>query len=176
MRWLALLRGVNVGGKRKLPMHALEGAFMLTGATVVTTYIQSGNVVFESDRPAEACAEAAEAVEERFGFRPVVIHRSEAAWRTMIAKNPFIAAGIPVETLHVACLEKAPAPAASAALDPKAFLPDEFALGGADIYLRLPNGVARSVLTNAVLDRAFGTVSTMRNWRTAIRLLELLAE
>jgi uncharacterized protein (DUF1697 family) len=93
MRWLALLRGVNVGGKRKLPMRALEGAFMLTGATVVATYIQSGNVVFESDRPAEACAEAAEAVEEKFGFRPVVIHRSAAGWRTMIAKNPFIAAG-----------------------------------------------------------------------------------
>jgi uncharacterized protein (DUF1697 family) len=99
MRWLALLRGVNVGGKRKLPMRALEGAFMLTGATVVTTYIQSGNVVFESDRPGEACAEASEAIEEKFGFRPAVIHRSAAEWRTMIAQNPFVAAGIPVETL-----------------------------------------------------------------------------
>jgi uncharacterized protein (DUF1697 family) len=176
MRHLALLRGVNVGGKRKLPMRALEGAFMLTGATEVATYIQSGNVVFESDRPAEACAEASEAIEEKFGFRPAVIHRSAAAWRAMIDENPFVAAGIPTETLHVACLEETPAPDASAALDPQAFLPDEFSLGGADVYLRLPNGVARSALTNAVLDRAFGTVSTMRNWRTAVRLLELVAE
>jgi uncharacterized protein (DUF1697 family) len=174
MRHLALLRGVNVGGAHSLSMKELEGAFTSAGAVAVSTYIQSGNVIFESDRPADTCAKAERAIEERFGFRPRAILRAADAWRAMVEANPFVAAGAAPESLHVACLAAAPPGALATLLDPQSFQPDEFVLAGPDIYLRLPNGVAKSSLNNARIDRAFGTVSTMRNWRTVLRLLERL--
>ena len=174
MRHLALLRGVNVGGARSLPMRELEEAFTAAGATAAATVIQSGNVVFESDRPESTCAAAAAAVEGKYGFRPPVVLRSATAWRAMVGANPFVAAGVGPEALHLACLAAEPSPSLAARLDPQSFLPDEFVLAGADVYLRLPNGVAKANLTNARLDRAFGTVSTLRNWRTVLRLLERL--
>jgi uncharacterized protein (DUF1697 family) len=173
MRHLALLRGVNVGGARSLPMRELEEAFMAAGATAAATVIQSGNVVFASDRPEATCAAAAAAVDAKLGFRPQIVLRSATAWRAMVDANPFVAAGVGPEGLHLACLAAEPSSSA-ARLDPQAFLPDEFVLAGADVYLRLPNGVAKANLTNARLDRVFGTVSTMRNWRTVLRLLERL--
>ncbi len=171
-RHLALLRGVNVGGARTLPMRTLEDAFRAAGATETATVLQSGNVVFASDHPEAIAAGAAAAVESQFGFRPPIVLRNAAAWRTMVLANPFVAAGAPPDTLHVACLAAEPSPAAR--LDPQSFLPDEFVLAGADVYLRLPNGVAKAKLTNARLDKTFRTISTMRNWRTALRLLEQL--
>ncbi len=174
MRCVALLRGVNVGGARTLPMAELEEAFKNAGATGVAAVIQSGNVVFESDRPADACAAAAATIRAKFGFLSPIVLRSAGAWRAMVEANPFVAAGAAPDALHVACLAAAPSEAAPARLDPQGFLPDEFAVAGADVYLKLPNGVARSNLTNARLDKAFGTVATMRNWRTVLRLLERL--
>jgi uncharacterized protein (DUF1697 family) len=171
---LALLRGVNVGGSHRLPMRELESAFTLAGGSAVKTYVQSGNVIFESNRPVDTCVDAAKAIEAQFGFRPAIIRRTAHAWRTMVEANPFLAASVAVETLHVACLKSAPPAAARELLDPTAFLPDEHVVADAHVYLRLPNGVARSALTTARLDNALGTVSTIRNWRTAIHLLELL--
>jgi len=175
MPHLALLRGVNVGGSHRLPMRELESAFISAGASAVATYIQSGNVIFDSNRPADTCVDAAKEIEARFGFRPAIIWRTAHAWRAMVEANSFLAAGAAVESLHVACLESAAPAAATELLDPRAFLPDELIVADAHAYLRLPNGVARSALTNARLDKALGTVSTIRSWRTAIRLLELLA-
>jgi uncharacterized protein (DUF1697 family) len=154
-------------------MRELEEAFKAAGATAAATVIQSGNVVFASARPEATCAAAAAAVQAKFGFRPTVILRSAKAWRAMVEANPFVAADVATEALHIACLAE-PSRSVPARLDPQAFPPDEFALAGADVYLKLPNGVAKANLTNARLDKAFGTVSTMRNWRTALRLLERL--
>lgn len=172
MRWLALLRGVNVGGARSLPMAELEWMFRAAGARAVETVIQSGNVIFDADDAEETGAAAARAIEAKFGFRPAMIMRSARRWRTMVDANPFVAAGHSEDHLHVACLAVAPDPEAPAPLDPKAIVPEEFAIAGADVYLRLPNGVARANLTNARLDKAFRTVSTLRNWRTVLKLLE----
>ncbi len=174
MRWLALLRGVNVGGARSLPMAELERAFRTAGARSAATVIQSGNVVFEADDPEAAATSAAKAIEAEFGFRPAMILRSAERWRGMICANPFVAAGRSVDCLHVACLAVAPGAEASAALDRRAFDPDEFVMAGPDLYLRLPNGVAKANLNNARLDKAFRTVSTLRNWRTVRKLLERL--
>jgi uncharacterized protein (DUF1697 family) len=174
MRWLALLRGVNVGGARSLPMAELERLFRAAGAGAVETVIQSGNVVFEADDAEEIGAAAATAIEAKFGYRPAMIMRDAQRWRAMAAANPFVAAGQPQDCLHVACLAAAPDPRAPASLDLQATAPDEFVIAGADVYLRLPNGVAKANLTNARLDKAFRTISTMRNWRTVRKLLERL--
>jgi uncharacterized protein (DUF1697 family) len=174
MRHLALLREVNVGGARTLPMRELEDAFKTAGATAAAAVIQSGNVVFASARPEATCAAAGTTLQAKFGFRPTVVLRSAKAWRAMVEANPFVAAGVATEALHVACLAAEPSVSLAARLDPQAFLPDQFALAGGDVYLKLPNGVAKANLTNARLDKAFGTVLTMRNWRTALRLLARL--
>ena len=174
MRCVALLRGVNVGGARTLPMRALEEAFRAAGATGVATLIQSGNVVFEFGPSGRGRAAAGAAIEAKVGFRPPIVWRSADAWRAMVEANPFVAAGAAAETLHIACLAGPPDQSAAALLDPQDFLPDEFVAAGADVYLKLPNGVAKSKLAKAGLDKAFGTVATMRNWRTVLRLLERL--
>ena len=172
MRTLALVRGINVGGARTLPMAELESAFRTAGARAVSTVIQSGNVVFEADG-ADATAEAAAtAIAARFGFRPAMILRSAEAWRAMVDATPIAAAGRPEAHRHIASLAAAPAPGALP--DAQAVAPDAFVAAGADVYLLLPNGVSGAKLTNARLDKAFGAVSTLRNWRTALRLLERL--
>jgi len=174
LRWLALLRGVNVGGARPLKMAELESAFRAAGARRAETVIQSGNVVFEADEIDKVAAAAAAAIKERLGFRPAVVLRSAQAWRAMVDANPFVASGSPETILHVACLGSAPKAGTAPPIEAEAVAPDEFVVAGDDVYLRLPNGVARANLTNARLDRAFRTVSRLRNWRTALRLLERL--
>lgn len=174
MRTLALLRGVNVGGARTLPMAALGRAFRAAGARSVETVIHSGNVVSAADDPHATALAAARALEAENGFRPAIILRSAAEWRRMVEANPFLAAGRSADSLHVGCLASEPDAERVAALAPLAFAPDEWRIAGADVYVSLPNGVARAKLTNARLDKALGTISTLRNWRTAIKLLERL--
>ena len=172
MRTLALVRGINVGGARSLPMADLEGAFRAAGAREVSTVIQSGNVVFAADDADATVAAATAAIAARFGFRPAMILRSARAWRALVEANPFVAAGRPEAHLHLACLAAEPAPRARP--DAQAVAPDAFVAAGADVYLLLPNGVSGAKLTNARLDKAFGAVSTLRNWRTVLRCLERL--
>lgn len=152
----------------------LEAAFRAAGGENVASYIQSGNVIFELERAEAVTSVAGASIEQRLGFRPAIILRRADEWRAMVAGNPFVAGGARAEELHVAALAARPTLAAIARLDRASLLPDEFAVSGADVYLRLPNGVSRSNLTNARLDKALGTVSTMRNWRTALALLERL--
>jgi uncharacterized protein (DUF1697 family) len=171
---IALLRGINVGGKNMLPMRHLTEIFVAAGCGDVETYIQSGNVVFKAPL---ALAKKVPAVVERavlgrFGFRVPVVMRTADELRGVARKNPFIAAGADVETLAVAFLADAPPAARVAALDPNRSPRDEFAVRGRDVYLRLPDGAARSKLTNAYFDSTLGTVSTARNWRTVLALLD----
>ncbi len=172
---IALLRGINVGGKHKLPMKDLRALFEAAGAGEVQTYIQSGNVVFES-----AAAEAKRiptaveaAIEKKFGFSSPVVVRSAAALRKVFAEHPFAADATELKLLMVAFLSKRPTAAAVKRLDAPRFHPDRFEVRGAEVFLHYPSGVARSKLTNAYLDRTLGTTSTVRNWKTVTKLVEL---
>lgn len=176
MRHLALLRGINVGGRNLLPMRDLAGLFEDAGCREVRTYIQSGNVLFSAEPAlAEALpARLAAAILERHGLKVPVLLRDLEQLRRAVAGNPFLAAGEGEAHLHLMFLAEVPAPARAAALDPDFSPGDRFAVRGREIYLVLPNGTARSRLTNAWFDARLETVSTLRNWRTATRLLELL--
>ncbi|HVS10249.1 MAG TPA: DUF1697 domain-containing protein [Planctomycetota bacterium] len=173
--YVALLRGINVGGKNVLPMAALAEIFSRTGCADVRTYIQSGNIVFT------ASSEMAERIPglvptriaERFGIRPPIVLRSSAELRRAAAANPFLKAGAAPDSLHVAFLADLPHRARRSALDPRRSPGDSFALRGRELYLHLPNGTARTKLTNAYIDSTLGTTSTLRNWRTVLKLLEL---
>jgi uncharacterized protein (DUF1697 family) len=171
---VALLRGINVGGANKLAMSDLRIVFESAGCSRVETIIQSGNVVFAA--PAALLGDLASIVaaeiKRRFGVTTPVILRSDAEMRAILAGNPFLAAGVDPALLHVMCLADRPGKDQIAALDPQRSPPDEFALRGKDIYLHLPNGVARSKLTNAYFDKALRTIGTARNWRTITKLCE----
>lgn len=174
-RYVALLRGINVGGKNRLPMADLRGTFAAAGCAAVQTYIQSGNAVFEATQDlADAVPEIVTlAIRERFGYETSVIVRSGEELRRIAASNPFDTSGDP-RFLLVAFLRDTPTADSVSLLDPYRSPPDEFAVRGRNVYLRYPNGVARSKLTNEYLAARLQTVSTMRNWRTVLRLLEMV--
>ncbi len=173
-RYVALLRGVNVGGKNALPMKELAAMFAGAGCVDVATYIQSGNVVFgASGECAAGLAGAIEAeIAGRFGIRSPVILRTGAEIKKAYAGNPF--AGVEEEMLHVYFLRDRPEAAKVKALDYERSTPDAFAVVGREIYLHLPAGMARTKLTNGYFDKALGTVCTARNWKTMGRLVEMV--
>jgi uncharacterized protein (DUF1697 family) len=170
---VALLRGINVGGKNSLPMKVLAAMFVKSGCEDVSTYIQSGNVIFRAE---SALAEKlpgviGAAIKKRFGFEPPMVLRSRDELRKVADGNPFLE--FEAETMHVAFLADLPAKEDAKSLEPKP--PDEFALIGREIYLRCPSGFGKTKLTNVYFDARLKTVSTVRNWKTVLKLLELTA-
>lgn len=174
-RHVGLLRGINVGGKHRVPMKELRALFERNGCADVETYIQSGNVVFRA--PPAALAKLALslplAMEKTFGFPIPLVLRSADAMNRIVSANPFLAAGHPSDTLHVIFLRDLPDDLAARGLDPERSPGDEFTILGQDVFVRCPNGVAKTKLTNAWLDSKLKTISTGRNWRTVMTLLEL---
>ena len=175
---VALLRGINVGGKNRVAMKDLVGLFLAAGCEDVTTYIQSGNVIFRASPTllARLPALLTKRIESDFGMRIPVVLRTAGELRDVARLNPFLDVGGPTEALHVALLADLPSPQSVAALDPNRSPPDQFRVVGREIYLRLPNGVARTKLTNAWFDSRLATVSTLRNWRTLLELIERTAD
>ena len=177
--YLALLRGINVGGKAKLPMKELIGIFEGCGATGVKTYIQSGNVVFRaaSQQAASECvAGVTAAIARVYGYPGRIVLRTAKELRECYTKNPFLKAGAAQPSLHVYFLADQPEAAAVKALDPTRSAPDEFDVRGREIYLFLPDGMARTKLSNAYFDSKLKTVSTARNWNTVGKLVEMMEE
>lgn len=174
---IALLRGINVGGRNKLPMKALVPIFEAAGCQGVRTYIQSGNVVFSAPSPAgqRVPEKVAAAILEQFGLRVPVILRTASELGAILHTNPFLGVDPGGRSLHVAFLADQPTPENIAQLDPSRSPPDEFAVIGREIYLRFPNGTARSKFTTTYFDTRLGTTSTVRNWRTVLNLAEMSA-
>jgi len=171
---VALLRGVNVGGKNKLPMAVLADICASVGCEDVRTYIQSGNVVFRSRVGEQVIARRiAGRIAKLCRIEAPVVVRSRTELRRIARSNPFLERGLDAGTLHVAFLARAPGKKRAATLDPKRSPGDSFRLVGRALYLHLPNGVARTKLTNAYLDATLGTTSTVRNWRTVTKLVEM---
>ncbi len=174
--YVALLRGINVGGKNKLPMNDLREMFTEAGCRDARAYIQSGNVIFraEPDVAAPLPGVITAQIAERFGYRVPVLLRTAEQIGDVIRHNPFIAAGAAEETLHVLFLADRPSAASVDRLDPDRSPPDAFIVRGQEIYLRLPNGAGQTKLTNNYFDTRLATTSTGRNWRTVTTLLALM--
>jgi uncharacterized protein (DUF1697 family) len=172
--YAAMLRGINVGGRNMVPMKELVAMFTKAGCSEVRNYIQSGNVVFSADATlAVRIAKTIErAVHERFGVRSPVIVRAAGDLRRVVQRNPFLARGEPAERLHVMFLADPPSATTVASLDRDRSPPDAFEVVGREVYLCLPNGMARTKLTNAWFDSKLATVSTARNWKTVLTLAE----
>jgi uncharacterized protein (DUF1697 family) len=175
MKHVALLRGINVGGKNILPMKDLARMFGEAKCSNVLTYIQSGNVIFETAAGAPKVAELVQAkIERQFGFRvPMVLRTHEQLLKT-IRDNPFLPAVSDHRWLHVYFLADPPKASSIAGLDPARSAPDAFQVLGQEVYLHLPNGMARTKLTNAYFDSKLSTTCTARNWATVLKLSEMM--
>jgi uncharacterized protein (DUF1697 family) len=173
---VALLRGINVGGKNILPMKDLAAMFVAAGCTGVRTYIQSGNVVFSAPPvlARKVPEQVTKAIEKRFGYRVPVIVRTSDELARAIRENPFLKPGEDEKPLNIYFLADLPGAAAVAGLDPNRSAPDAFHVRGREVYLHLPNGMARTKLTNAYFDSKLKTISTARNWATVQKLLAMM--
>jgi uncharacterized protein (DUF1697 family) len=176
--FVALLRGINVGGKNSLPMKDLVRLFEALGCKAVRTYIQSGNVVFEaSEALGRRLPDAlSRAILKEAELKVPVVTRTALELKKSLRDNPYLGTTADPTRLHVAFLADKPSTAQIASLDPKRSPPDEFIVRGRDVYLHLPNGVGKSKFTNAYLDSKLGTVSTLRNLATIRKLVAMCDE
>jgi uncharacterized protein (DUF1697 family) len=170
--YVAMLRGINVSGRKKIKMSDLHALFEGLGHTAVTTYIQSGNVVFTSPgKAASLASEIEQHIVDELGFEVPVVLRTKAELAKVIAGNPFAKADL--AKVHVTFLERKPEPALVRALDGHSSPPDEFRILGREVYMHCPTGMGKTKLTNAVWERRLQTKATARNWNTVTKLLDL---
>jgi uncharacterized protein (DUF1697 family) len=173
--FIALLRGINVGGHMQVPMAELRALCTALGLSDVSTYIQSGNLIFSSpDTPARLEPRLEAAVAERFGFPVDIVVRAARDWPAIIKGNPFIAASEKEPQLVYMLLAKRTLHAgAAAALRERARDGEVIASVGEALWIHYPNGSARSKLSPSLIDRLVGSPATARNYRTTLKLGEL---
>ena len=173
---VALLRGINLGGRNKVAMADLRALVSELGHADVSTYIQSGNVVFKAGKtaPSTLSAKIEKRILNDFGFSASVVSRTADEMALTIENNPFLKQrGIDAERLHVMFLSEAPAPSALKKLAEVTAPPDQFRSADREIYFYLPNGVSQSVLFKSPVDRILAVVTTTRNWRTVSTLHQM---
>ncbi len=158
-------------------MQDLAQIFSDAGCSNVRTYIQSGNVIFDTPGSAPKIVELVKTkIEKKFGYRvPMIVRTREQLLKT-IRGNPFLKAGAHEKTLYVYFLADPADARFIATLDPARSAPDAFHVLGQEIYLHLPNGMGKSKLTNAYFDSKLSTTCTARNWATVLKLAAMMAE
>jgi uncharacterized protein (DUF1697 family) len=175
MVFLSLLRGVNVGGK-KVPMADLRNLYEELGFKNVTTYIQSGNVIFESKTAAGATSKKIEKkIFETFGFSISVIIRTKEELVSIISKNPFLKEkNIAEEKLYVIFLAETPDPELTKKAIEADYGPERFVIKEKTIYLYCPVGYGEAKLNNNFFEKKLKVAATTRNWRTTNILLGMM--
>jgi uncharacterized protein (DUF1697 family) len=174
-RYVALLRSVNVAGHGRIAMDELRGSFDALGFSGVSTYIQTGNVLFSTGTRNEAGIAAAieQRLAEDFGDSPAVLLRGIPDLLRVGSASPYAKAGANPSRHHVTFLATRPS---KAALDAFALPPsgrDELVVDGREVYVHTPDGYAQTKYTGTFLERRLGVVSTTRNWNTVTKLCDL---
>jgi uncharacterized protein (DUF1697 family) len=174
VRQIILLRGINLGPNRRVPMAELRALLGEAGYENVRTYVQSGNVVLDSDAsPVELEARTAKLICERFGFAVPVVSRTAAELAAVVEHDPFSELATEPRRYQVSFLDR-PAPSeVIQALQEAAVDPEAVAVNGREIYAWHPAGVARSKLWNKLAGGSLGVAATARNWTTVCTLLEM---
>jgi len=174
MRWVALLRAVNLGSRNKVPMAELRARLEAAGYEDVRTYIASGNVLLDGPRGRALLAKALERiVADAFGVTTTAILRRPRELAAMVDAHPFDS---DTSETHVAFLSARPTDAGVARLEEAQGAVERAVVVGADVFLRLPRGVHSSGLSVARVESLLGVQATLRNWRTVAALAELAAE
>jgi uncharacterized protein (DUF1697 family) len=177
MRCVSLFRGINVGGNQIVRMDALRDLHQSLGLQEVTTYIQSGNVVFTSENSevTQIQRDIEEGFAQKFGFPVKVMVRTAAELNVIIENNPF--QNQPMrESNRVIAMFLASDPINKALEDiQKTYTgPEEIHIIGKQAYIYYPNGMGRSKLTNTFLEKKLKTAGTARNWNTVLRLQKMI--
>ena len=175
---VALIRGINVGGHKRMKMDALKGLCGRLGFEQPRTLLQSGNLVFRADRSAADAAKALEAgIAETFGFQATVIVREAAALDAVIETNPFPdEAAADAARVVAVFLAGEPAAGAGDRLTATIAGPEQAVVAGDVAYIHYPDGQGRSKLTNVAIEKALGVAGTARNWSTVTKLAALAAD
>ncbi len=171
---IALLRGINVGGRNRLPMADLRSIAAKLGFADAATYLQSGNLVLPdvARDSAEVAAALTAEIRSDFGLEVPVIIRNAQEWARVIAANPFPEATADGTKLHVVFLT-GPATDAVRQFDGERYEPEELAVTDAEVYLSLPDGIGRSKLAGALGKVDNASSGTIRNWNTVLALSDL---
>lgn len=176
-KYIVLLRGINVGGKRKILMKDLKLLFERMGFSEITTYIQSGNVLFCSDKEQENFVlekELQEAILAAFGFEVPVIVRTSEELDKAISQNPFFREGnMEIERLHLTFLKEVPGPENLLKTAQYDYSPDKFVMDNNHAFIYCAGKYHQSKLTNKFFESKLETAATTRNWKTVLKLQEL---
>ncbi len=184
-KYIAILRGINVGSGRKVPMADLKKLCESLGLKNVQTYIQSGNLVFELAQPepiAELEVRLQKAYSETFGFEIPVLIRTAEEWAESIARNPFLKEeNTDIDRLHLTCLKELPSPELLEKIRTFQYLPARQAHGepdrdeiiGREVFVYCANGYGKTKFTNSFFESKLKTLATTRNWRTVMKLNEM---
>jgi uncharacterized protein (DUF1697 family) len=175
--FIALFRGINVGGRNILPMKELVVLLKNLGLQSVKTYIQSGNAVFrcEPEQSVGLSTRIKSAVSERYGFEPEVLLLSLAELEEVVAANPFKEAESDPKTLHFYFLEARPESPDMDTLNSLKQDSERFSLTPSVFYLHAPNGIGRSKLA-AKVEKPLGVAATARNWRSVCKIAALATQ
>ncbi|MFA5326977.1 MAG: DUF1697 domain-containing protein [Prolixibacteraceae bacterium] len=177
MRYIAILRGINVGKGRKVPMADLKVLCGKLGLQNIQTYIQSGNVVFEQAKP-EPIPELQDRLQQTFtkafGFDIPVLIRTTAEWAESIAKSPFLKEeNVDIDRLHLTCLKEDPSSELLEKIKSYQYLPDRYEIIGRDVFIFCAAGYGTSKLTNPFFESKLKVPATTRNWKTVMKLYEM---
>ena len=173
---ISMLRGVNVGGHNKIKMEALRALYESLKLRDAQTYVQSGNVIFRTGERdvARLGKRIADGIERKFGFRPDVILRTAAEMRDVVANNPFAKRrGIEPGKLLVSFLASDPAEEGREKVRQMKCDPEELRIARRELYIYFPNGMGRTKLPWAGLDKMLRTPTTGRNWNSVTKMLEM---
>jgi len=177
-KYISILRGINVGGNRKILMNDLKDLYRKLGFTNVETYIQSGNVIFESDKNGSTTdleVKIQQAIAETFGFDVPVIVRIAGEWAESIVNNPFWKEkDADIDRLHLTCLKEVPSPELLDKIKLFQFLPDRYEIIGKDVFIFCAAGYGTSKLTNPFFESKLKVSASTRNWKTVMKLNEMI--
>jgi len=174
MRYIALLRGINVGGKKKIKMIDLKILFELLKFENVRTYIQSGNVIFDFDSTdtIKLADQIEHKISETYGFLVKIIIRTDYELRDLVNTNTFIKEpDIKLDQLYVTFMSDIPDQNKVLLLDVKKEENERFLILSREVYLYCPNGYGTTKLNNAVFEKKLNIIATTRNWKTITKIL-----
>jgi uncharacterized protein (DUF1697 family) len=177
--YIAMLRGINVSGQKIVKMEKVRASFETLGLSSVRTYLQSGNVIFEtSNASSNNLAKKIEGkITSDFTFSVLLVLRTSGEMKKIVDDNPFLEErGIDHSKLHVIFLSEVPTKLALEKLDALNAAPDQFRIESREIYLYCPNGYGRTKLSNTTFENLLSIKATTRNWKTVKTLVEMSSE
>ncbi len=177
--YIALLRGINVSGTKKIKMAELRQQLADWGFAAAKTYIQSGNIVFQSDESdTSLLAERLhQKIKEAYDYDVPVLVKTKAEWKRIIEQNPFIEqAEVDIKECYVTLLASTPDEDKLATFQALHFEGEYFQYIENKVYLRFPNGAGRAKLSNNLIESKLKVRATTRNWKTTLKLWEMLNE